>query len=929
MERNSPFATNAASTYMKVDETRISRNLKELFTFKPKAAQEVERTGNTTGRKGHQHGGDRNVPSIDYAEWHLEDSQFREDDAELEVNSRTEWSEPVESSQGAYENAMDSTPSRSSLLSADVHPSPVPASLPSSPFGLPLREPKYVLGIISGNPTCSASPQSVRPSTMGSPSPSVRYDPAIYGFSHGAKDATTPLGPSCGQRGVHPREDIQDCKVGAWVDAAITEQAEPRPSRELRIDPILLADHDAILGDALWEGSPHPHITELFANGCYELIKSSLGTEITLHPQQVHVVVRIAYMPNISECNLGLAREAFEYTRNAGDSRMFGGLITLRGVVSCLYSQTYACNGKACRNPNTLHFLHASGGNRMLKRNSEGICLQTSTNVELHDVDLICSHCGQLMPELVADRVSTVQQNGLLTSLSTEGCQSNLVSFQLDNDLVNTVEVGDYLELLGKPVDLMCHQSGARIYPKYAVAIAVNNARKLPSVPPYGPMKHRDLIYSGLALAWISFLLQLSIYNVEISRRSPLRRGLWIIFAVSWVDKIAPGQLWRKAKLSMLLSLVSVPADVEESTMPPGSEAESPRKAVNLLFVTDCYVPALSRLVSTAAGYRRSAKWYHGTERKHSTLLNILRDEGKSVEQCIQASVVTQAKDGILIVGLDKLRKTQIKDLTDVLQMPPHNALISGDQSLSLQHNFALWGEVSSNGAKMDKKAKASDTFSLEVIVIEDIDVLLSTHILNEELTSEGTPAEDRRDLQRISPKDFEQVITGVPNTLAALFFCIAPAMRKISKRNGFYVYHFGGTIPFTRIRRRRAKFSLKFVFHRRWSGSRVATPSCVCATQPWWMMRHSILLVEESMALASGVSILGFTSLPQDQENLHFLFGPQRNLRSTVPDDDQMDLDSDDDDEGDTEAEKAFNRQVTQQCLSTFRKTLTLATTR
>ncbi|KAJ3182548.1 Minichromosome maintenance domain-containing protein 2 [Gaertneriomyces sp. JEL0708] len=391
-----------------------------------------------------------------------------------------------------------------------------------------------------------------------------------------------------------------------------------------------------------------------------------------------------------------------------------------------------------------------------------------------------------------------------------------------------------------------------------------------------------------------------------------------------------------------LFSLVSVPADVEESAMLNGPDAESPRKAVNLLFVTDCYVPALSRLVSTAAGYRRSAKWHHGTERKHSTLLNILRNEGKSVEQCIQASVVAQAKDGILIVGLDKLRKTQIKDLTDVLQMLPHKALISGDQSLSLQHNFALWGEVSSNGAKMDKKAKAADTFSLEVIVIdmerltsavnsrpthsqnqlsndlkpilgkfdillnfhssakEAIDVLLSTHILNEELKSDGTPAEDRRDFQRITPTEFEQFIYIASSihvklspecqTLLRLYFS---ALRRLCGRLVSGMDSMFTTLEtLVRISCSHAKLCLR--------DTAVVDDGLV-----------SILLVEESMALAFGVSILGFTSLPQDQENLHFLFGPQRNLRSTVPDDDQMDLDSDDDDEGDTEAEKAFNRRV------------------
>lgn len=51
-----------------------------------------------------------------------------------------------------------------------------------------------------------------------------------------------------------------------------------------------------------------------------------------------------------------------------------------------------------------------------------------------------------------------------------------------------------------------------------------------------------------------------------------------------------------------------------------------------------------------------------------------------------------------------------------------------------------------------------------------------------------------------------------------------------------------------------------------------------------------AIILVEESMAFVSGVSILGFKSLKEDQENVFVLFGRERDhTGGRIPDVDEV----------------------------------------
>ncbi|KAJ3057759.1 hypothetical protein HDU98_006080, partial [Podochytrium sp. JEL0797] len=86
--------------------------------------------------------------------------------------------------------------------------------------------------------------------------------------------------------------------------------------------------------------------------------------------------------------------------------------------------------------------------------------------------------------------------------------------------------------------------------------------------------------------------------------------------------------MWRKFRLSLLLSLVSTPPSIESRTAPTHDSPDSVRRAVNVLAVTDDWTPLHQRVLDSAGRMRRFAKWSMGSVGGGKVEVNGFEKEG-------------------------------------------------------------------------------------------------------------------------------------------------------------------------------------------------------------------------------------------------------------------------------------------------------------
>ncbi|KAG0327513.1 hypothetical protein BGZ99_007471 [Dissophora globulifera] len=291
------------------------------------------------------------------------------------------------------------------------------------------------------------------------------------------------------------------------------------------IDPIDLLQCCSSLGND-YLNDPDSLSMDFHLVSC-QILQQMLGKDGTLLVEQVRLRMRIKYLPS-----------AF-----------------------LEYSQTFKCNNPRCHNQNYLHYTPSAPWNRVIKRTEDDGFMETGTSAALLNIDLICSHCDLQMSESVLDRVFTKQQTITLECYYTplvNGCFTNQISAVLKDDLTNTAVLGENIILLGtlsrgfpdKHLDYCSH----------GVQIEVNNIiRESPSDSPALANPILEIIQRNMS-AWNTTQAMIDL-----------------------LDAIAPRDVYRKLKLALLLSAVSIAEDSIESGHIT-AERNQIRPSVHVLF---------------------------------------------------------------------------------------------------------------------------------------------------------------------------------------------------------------------------------------------------------------------------------------------------------------------------------------------------------
>ncbi|CAG8571262.1 38436_t:CDS:10 [Gigaspora margarita] len=218
---------------------------------------------------------------------------------------------------------------------------------------------------------------------------------------------------------------IQDAKSQSIVKKSQLKSNINRYDILLHIDPEILLEFDSILGNDLLNNFVPSNIEDDITTSCMAILQSILGSDDILMPEQVRCKIRLEYLPELPEYRMESIAEVFDRTRHRKDPFF----AVVRGIVECLWMptfiiRTFKCENVECCNKNYLHVVPSARANRVIKRTEVGEYSQTSTSTTLHDIDLNCDYCGEEMKEMVVDRIYT-------------------------NDLVNSVEIGHAVEIIG------------------------------------------------------------------------------------------------------------------------------------------------------------------------------------------------------------------------------------------------------------------------------------------------------------------------------------------------------------------------------------------------------------------------------------------------------------------------------------------------
>ncbi|KAI9146291.1 hypothetical protein BKA69DRAFT_9158 [Paraphysoderma sedebokerense] len=218
-------------------------------------------------------------------------------------------------------------------------------------------------------------------------------------------------------------DDIQSSIENSHQEKEMAGASVNRFVIRLELDIPSLLDFDLESGTDLL--TANDLLTEDFTFACVELIQDIMGETLYVLYEQVLLTLRIK-MESCDSIWAPLVRD-FKQLRLYDVSQPEKRLITIRGVVesigipqNLIYSRTHRCMHNHCRNQNYLHLIPSARSHRVIKRSEESQYIGTSTSAILHNLDLLCSHCGVMMNEMVGDRTVTARQLILLKTAYEE-----------------------------------------------------------------------------------------------------------------------------------------------------------------------------------------------------------------------------------------------------------------------------------------------------------------------------------------------------------------------------------------------------------------------------------------------------------------------------------------------------------------------------
>ncbi|KAJ3283412.1 hypothetical protein HK104_010395 [Borealophlyctis nickersoniae] len=239
-----------------------------------------------------------------------------------------------------------------------------------------------------------------------------------------------------------------------------------------------------------------------------------------------------------------------------------------------------------------------------------------------------------------------------------------------------------------------------------------------------------------------------------------------------------------------------------------------------------------------------------------------------------KVSSLTKAKNGIFHVDLDNLKKKDATALGEVIDRPTILGISDGDHRLLLHLDTAVWGISGTNGKPRKRSRDESGKQGFQAFCHENVSPMLSKFDVILNLLTATDPQHD----EIMSEHILWEAMGGTEDPLEA------------KRRDPCYV----SDEEFTQWD---AASGHRYIVSEV-TGLRLSPDVDAVSVFTRKDQNDSLMLVEESMSFSCGVSVLGFTSLPQDQENIHLLYGDDIRQHDTVPDEleEAMDLDSDSD---------------------------------
>ncbi|KAI8823112.1 uncharacterized protein EV422DRAFT_618800 [Fimicolochytrium jonesii] len=699
----------------------------------------------------------------------------------------------------------------------------------------------------------------------------------------------------------------------------------------LLIDPLLMLDHDAVVGNELLRGLGEVTKAQ-FVTACFTLLSGALGGPADLFPEMVRVAVGLAYMPSVSGLMISDVQELLstlkapeeenspptDTERNRAPLAVFFGTVQrLKPICHRVHSRLYRCTNFKCRNRNTVHVAQSTATlHRVTKRDAIGANLLTSTSVKLHEIDLVCSHCGDPMPESVVDRVVTLGREGHLLLQAADKCFVQVITIWLEDELTRSIALGDTVEVIGVPERTLGQVSNNRFHPRFGIRLGVVSARKVSGASVAGSnargRSHALTGQSDLYGRGTANIPQ-SILQLQGDNLSPYG------FTQKLVDQmfadIVPRAIWRKTKLAMLLSLVSAPVDVDEQVKPQKGPC-TPRRALHMLFLYSSPIPALNRMLASVPRIRHSHRWVHGCEYKHQALGHADRQGDGDVKAC----PMTGAKSGVLMVETDHLRKPNLDELINALEK--RDAGLCNEEAGPTSAEVTVWASAMLKSGRRSYKAQhEANELSMSLApafapLISKFDIILNLR---------GTATLDNHEYllaQHIlslctQEKRIENASTGIWNPDMARFLHIAANIEvKLSSECQTFL-----RLYFSAVRKLLGAGVTESMFATMETLIRIACAHAKLCLRDTALVDDglvSIAFVEETMALTRGQSIMGFKPLPNDRSNIEKMFGEERRQKSDwrkFPDDDEgvqdsdSDIDSDCDQSKASPAEQAFTR--------------------
>ncbi|KAH6581985.1 hypothetical protein BASA61_008732 [Batrachochytrium salamandrivorans] len=332
-------------------------------------------------------------------------------------------------------------------------------------------------------------------------------------------------------------------------------------------------------------------------------------------------------------------------------------------------------------------------------------------------------------------------------------------------------------------------------------------------------------------------------------------------FNTSKVDPLLHSDIWRKLKLSLLLSLVSSNSENDHV------ESVLDNKPLHILIVTDGNSPLIDRVLRHIGSLKRNS------EPKMKLPLQLSTG---SQFPYIQAGSSSCSKNDVLYVNMENILQSEILDLENYISQPRLVSIIKDGRSVSALSKSAVWVVASTYLPTIFQQTKPPHSSSAMtniqkvaksgfVNIIRQMDIVInlksSCNAFVEKLLIERLLEIELGSVH--SSTHFSKSVSEMLDQASSIKVELSLDCQKfISKyvtvsRKMFPDESISVVCAVKRLSRIAAAHA-RLCFH-----SEALVEDGVVA----------VMLIEESLAVLSDSSVLGFKSLPQDMENLYALY--------------------------------------------------------